>query len=455
MKSVCAGLAMVVAGWGWISAPVCGAGLSKPNILIFYADDLGYGELGCYGNQQVPTPHIDSLAKNGLRFTQGYVSAPLCSPSRAGLMTGRYQTRFGHENNAMAEGRCLPMAETTLANRLAALGYTTGMVGKWHLGNGPEQLPMQRGFAEFYGVTGNPGSYFQPRGLIDSRISPQVRPAPGKDYYTTDAFAERAVDWLGKRDGGPWFLYLAFNAVHTPREASDKYLQRFPRLSAGKEREMAAMISAMDDAVGRVLEKIRALGQEEKTLIWFVSDNGAPGGRDGNGPLNGHKHTCWEGGIRVPFLLQWKGRLPAGQLYEQPVIQLDVLPTCLAAAGGATDPAWKLDGVNLLPFLAGEEKGRPHQTLFWRIDGMWAVRHGDWKLVLPEAGLEPPALYDLAADLGEQRNLASKMPEKVSELRTLWNRWNAEQANPTPDGGKRAKRMEKGKPLKPTQTRAK
>jgi len=418
---------------------------AKPNILLILADDLGWGELGCYGNQQVPTPHIDSLAKNGLRFTQGYVSAPLCSPSRAGLLTGRYATRFGHENNAMAEGRCLPPAETTLANRLAALGYTTAMVGKWHLGNAPGQLPIDRGFTEYYGVTGNTGSYFQPRGLIDSRISPQVRPAPAKDYYTTDAFAERAVDWLERRDGQPWFLYLAFNAVHSPHEAGQKYLQRFPTLRTGKERTLAAMISAMDDAVGRVLQRIRALGQEENTLIWFISDNGVPGGRDGNGPLNGHKHTCWEGGLRVPFLLQWKGHLSAGQSYEHPVIQLDVLPTCVAAAGGMVDPAWKLDGVNLLPFLTSIEKGRPHQTLFWRIDGMWAVRHGDWKLVHPEAGPEAPALYDLASDLGEQRNLAHQKPEKVSELQALWDRWSVEQANPTPDGGKRARRMEKGK----------
>ena len=188
------------------------------------------------------------------------------------------------------------------------------------------------------------------------------------------------------------------------------------------------MTSAMDDAVGVVLDKIRALGQENNTLIFFISDNGAPGHIDGNGMLRGQKHTTWEGGIRLPFIVQWKGHLPAGKVYEQPVVQLDVMPTCVAAAGGAVDPAWKLDGVNLLPYLTGENSARPHQTLYWRIDGMWAIRHGDWKLVHGQAGDTAPELFDLAADIGEQHDLAGDQPAKVQELKTLWNAWNAEQA---------------------------
>jgi len=418
---------LVCVSWSALAAEA-----QKPNLLLFYADDLGYHELGCYGNQDFRSPNIDSIAKNGIRFTQGYVSAPLCSPSRAGLMTGRYQTRFGHENNTMAADRCLPLTETTLANRLKALGYATGMTGKWHLGSTADSLPMKRGFDEYYGVTGNPGSYFQPRGFIDSRVSAEPRPAPEKDFYTTDAFADWAVDWIGRHKKGPWFLYFPFNAIHAPHEATDKYLQRFAHLGDPQQRTLAAMISAMDDAVGRVLAKLKSVGQEQNTLVFFIADNGAPGrqGRNGNEPLRGQKHTTWEGGIRLPFMMQWPGTLPAGKVSDTPVIQLDVMPTCIVAGGGKVDPAWKLDGVDLMPFLTGAAKGRPHQTLYWRIDGMWAVRDGDWKLVHGQAGDDPPELFNLANDASEKNNLASAQPEKVKELKALWDAWNAQQAPP-------------------------
>jgi arylsulfatase A-like enzyme len=419
---------------------------NKPNILLIYADDMGYNELGCYGGKHVPTPNIDSLAAGGLRLTQGYVSAPLCSPSRAGLMTGRYQTRFGHENNSMAPGGGLPLTETTLANRLKTLGYATCMVGKWHLGNSADRLPMVRGFDEYFGVTGNPGSYFKPSGFIDSLVSPSVRQVEDSNFYTTDAFAARAVDWIEKHKDEPWFLYLPFNAIHSPRDATDKYLQRFKNVANENDRKLFAMTSAMDDAVGQVLSKVRALGQEENTLIFFISDNGAPNHPDGNDPLRGRKHTTWEGGIRLPFIVQWKGRLPAGKVYDRPAIQLDVMPTCVTAAGGAVDPAWKLDGVNLLPYLAGENKTPPHETLYWRIDGMWAIRHGDWKLVHGQANDEAPELFDLASDIGEKNNLANAQPAKVQELQKLWYAWNAEQAPPVKENdkaGKKAKRAAK------------
>jgi len=415
---------------------------SKPNILVIYADDMGYNELSCYGGKHVPTPNIDSLAAGGLRLTQGYVSAPLCSPSRAGLMTGRYPTRFGHENNAMAPGG-LPLTETTLANRLKALGYATCAVGKWHLGNTADRLPMARGFDEYFGVTGNPGSYSQPGGFIDSRVSPRVQNINDASFYTTDAFAARAVDWIEKQKTSPWFLYLPFNAIHAPREAPEKYRQRFASVANESDRTLFAMTAAMDDAVGLVLNKIRALGQEENTLIFFISDNGAPNHPDGNGVLRGQKHTTWEGGIRLPFIVQWKGQLPAGKLYEQPAVQLDVLPTCVAAAGGKIDPAWKLDGVNLLPYLSGETSGRPHETLYWRIDGMWAIRHGDWKLVHGRADDSPPELFNLAADVSEKNDLATVQPGKVQELQKRWDAWNAEQAPPQAAKDKAAKKAKR------------
>jgi arylsulfatase A-like enzyme len=273
-----------------------------------------------------------------------------------------------------------------------------------------------------------------------------VQDVTDPNFYTTDAFATRAVDWLEKHKDSPWFLYLPFNAIHSPREATDKYLQRFKNVANENDRTLFAMTSAMDDAVGQVLSKIRTLGQEENTLIFFISDNGAPNHPDGNDPLRGRKHTTWEGGIRLPFIVQWKGHLPAGKTYDQPAVQLDVLPTCVTVAGGTVDPAWKLDGVNLLPYLAGENKTRPHETLYWRIDGMWAIRHGDWKLVHGQANDEAPELFNLAVDVSEKNNLAATEPTRVQELQKMWYSWNAEQAPPAKENdkaGKKAKRAAK------------
>lgn len=404
----------------------------KPNVLILYADDLGWGELGCQGNTDIPTPHIDSIASHGIRFTQGYVAATYCSPSRAGLMTGRYPTRFGHEFNSVHNAVGLAASETTLADRLKELGYATCCVGKWHLGGQPQNRPTQRGFDEFYGTLANT-PFFHPTNFVDSRISDDVRAVTDDSFYTTDAYAERAVDWIGKQTDRPWFLYLPFNAQHAPLQAPQKYLDRFPKITDEKRKLFAAMMSAMDDAVGRVLTKVRELGQEENTLIFYVADNGGPteSTTSGNGPLRGFKMTTYEGGPRVPFLAQWKGHLPAGKTYDQPVLNLDILPTALAAAGVASKPEWKLDGVDLLPYLTGAKQARPHETLYWRFGPQWAVRHGDLKLVVSRGGSGQPELYDLASDIGETQDLAKSRPDQVEKLQALWDAWSAEQAPPS------------------------
>jgi arylsulfatase A-like enzyme len=423
---------------------VASAAEEKPNILILFCDDTGWGEIGFQGNKQIPTPNIDSIAKNGVRFTQGYVAATYCSPSRAALMTGRYPTRFGHEFNSISRESGLSLKETTIADRLKKLGYATCAVGKWHLGVKPEYRPTARGFDEFYGTLANT-PFYHPTQFVDSRVSTEPQPRlKDPDFYTTDAYSERAVDWLGKQKDKPWFLYVPFNAQHAPLQAPQKYLDRFPNIKDENRRTFAAMMSAMDDAVGKILDKVREMGEEDNTLIFFLADNGGPtkSTTSKNGPLRGFKSTTWEGGTRVPFCVQWKGHLSAGETYENPVTNLDILPTVLAAAGEKADPAWKLDGVDLLPYLTGKETGRPHETLYWRFGNQWAVRHGDWKLVGGNGGDLNGELYNLADDISESKNLASENADKFTELKTLYEAWDAEQAPPASPKEKPNKRKQ-------------
>jgi arylsulfatase A-like enzyme len=421
----------------------------KPNILVIVADDLGYGELGCQGNPQIPTPNIDSLAKNGVRFTSGYVSGPYCSPTRAALMTGRYQQRFGHEFNAGPANVAgtnfgLSLREKTLGDRFKDVGYATGWFGKSHLGFAPEFHPLKRGFDEYFGFLGGAHSYLD--ASSDRKNPIQRGTTPVEDVgYTTEAFAKEAVGFIERHRDKPWLCYLAFNAVHSPMQATDKYLSRFPNITDQKRRAFAGMLSALDDAVGVVMNKLRERRLEEETLVFFFSDNGGPtrSTTSQNGPLRGFKAQTWEGGIRVPWIVQWKGRIPAGKVDERPVIQLDVLPTALAAAGVGAKPEWKLDGVNLLPYLTGEKSGQPHEALYWRFGQQLAIRKGDWKLVRAPvddaagAGRNKAAsntsraqLYNLRLDIGEKENLADKEPEKFKELSAQWERWNQELVEP-------------------------
>jgi arylsulfatase A-like enzyme len=420
-----------------LAAPAAAAD-KKPNVVVILSDDVGYGEFGFQGNKEIPTPNIDSIAKNGVRFTQGYVAATYCSPCRAGLLTGRYPTRFGHEfNEGGPTGKNnrfgLPVEEKTMADRLKALGYATCAVGKWHLGGGPQFIATARGFDEFYGTVANT-PFFNPPNFIDTRVSPDVTPVKDDKFYTTDAYGERAVDWIGKQKGKPFFLYLPFNAQHAPLQATKKYLDRFPNIADEDRRTFAAMMSAMDDAVGKVLARIREMGQEENTIIFFLSDNGGPTKKTtaGNKPLRGFKATTLEGGIRVPFCVQWKGKIKPGQTYEHPIIQLDILPTVLHAAGARPDaPGKPLDGVDLLPYLTGENSGKPHEVLYWRFGAQWAIRKGDFKLVASSIdGVDKVLLYNLQDDVGETKDLAAAMPEKVKELKADWDKWSSEQEKP-------------------------
>ncbi len=415
----------------------------KPNILIIVGDDMGYADVGFHGVRDIPTPNLDALAADGVRFTNGYVSGPYCSPTRAGLLTGRYQNRFGHEfNPGGAHG--LPLSEQTLADRLRAAGYRTGLVGKWHLGNLAQMHPQQRGFDEFFGFLGGAHSYFEAKGILRG-----TEPVNELDY-TTDAFGREASTFIEQHDEKPWFLYLSFNAVHTPMQATDDRLSQFSNIADKQRRTYNAMMLAMDDAIGNVRKKLVETGQADNTLIAFISDNGGPAmpgvtvNGSNNAPLRGSKRTTLEGGIRVPYVLTWPGLIKPG-IFEQPAIQLDLHATALAAAGVDAQPEWKLDGVNLLPFLSGERTDAPHDALYWRFGKQMAIRRGDWKLVrydstadTQSAQTEPVTaarLYNLAMDIHEDQDLSAANPDKVKELQASWDAWN--QANVAPLWGGR------------------
>jgi len=409
----------------------------KPNILIIVGDDMGYADIGVHGCKDIPTPHIDSIAKNGIRCTSGYVSGPYCSPTRAGLMTGRYQQRFGHEFNPgpnPSEQFGLPLTEVTLADKLKAAGYATGMVGKWHLGNDDKHNPVNRGFQEYFGFLGGAHQYFPPRNakMAQAPILRGLERVQEKEYLT-DAFAREAVAYIDKHQKEPFFLYLTFNAVHNPLQAADKYLARFKDVNDEKRRTYCGMMSAMDDAIGSVLKKLDDAKLTENTLVCFISDNGGPPvNASSNGPLHGFKAQTWEGGIRVPYLVQWKGKLPAGKTYDQPVIQLDLHSTALAAASVQSEKAAlpPVEGVNLLPHLLGEVSSPPHDALYWRFGEQTAIRSGNMKLVKARGGSGDWELYDLATDLGETKNLAAEKPAVAKELLAKYDAWNAHNIKP-------------------------
>ena len=450
---------------------------APPNLIIIFADDLGYGELSCQNPRtDVPTPHIDSIAKNGVRCTQAYVTAPNCSPSRAGLLTGRIPTRFGYENNPTGWKNesaefGLPLQEITLAELLQGHGYTTGLIGKWHLGGTAKFHPHRHGFDNFFGFTHEGHSFVPPpyRGVTtmlrrkalpgnkrgrwtsadrsmvytthmgsnepdynaDNPIVRGGQPVQ-ENAYLTDALTREAVSFLKRNHDRPSFLFLAYNAVHSPLQGADAYMKKFAHLPDIHRRIFAAMLANLDDSVGTVLSAVRTLGLEENTLIVFLSDNGGPTREltSSNLPLRGGKGQMYEGGLRIPFMMQWKNRLPVDKLYHAPVSSMDLFATAAALADA---PAPKnIDGVNLLPFLLDEQEGRPHDTFFWRQGRKAAFRSGEWKIVTNRSKTPTRTweLYNLANDHTEATNLAATRPDKLRELEAAWSALNARMADP-------------------------
>lgn len=414
----------------------------KPNVLLIVADDLGYGDLSAYGCKDFATPHLDALAAAGRRFTSGYVTAPVCGPSRAGLLTGRHQCRFiPYEGNPPPGSSLgLPLELRTIADRLKSAGYRTSALGKWHLGETEQHHPLSRGFDEFYGFLSGMHSYTK---TDDPRWGAILRGRQREELkqYLTFALADEACAFIG-RAPQPFFLYLAFNAPHTPLEAPAEYLAKTSHLPDPKRRVNAAMILALDDAVGRVIAALRASGKEETTLVFFLSDNGAaliPGSAENGGsnaPLRGSKAQLWEGGIRIPFFVSWKGHIAPGGVSSEPVSSLDVLPTALASAGVQAEASWQLEGVNLLPWLEGRTEAPQRGPLYWRFGinaSQHAIRDGDLKSVRVS---KEGGLFDVRQDIGENTDLSAGRESQQQALETAWQRWNKDNVQTKPAGGR-------------------
>jgi len=405
----------------------------KPNFVIILADDLGFGDVGFTGSTQIKTPHIDALAEAGVTFTQGYVSAPVCGPSRAGLMTGRNQVEFGFDNNPIVDlpqfdrnfvG--LPLGERTLADRLAELGYINGLIGKWHLGEADHFHPTGRGFHEFWGYLGGGHNYFPSK--------PNGEPYPNKilcNYkdpqpitYITDDKGDECVDFIRRHKDEPFFLYASFNAPHAPMQATEEDLKLYMHINDIKRRTYCAMVHRLDVNVGRIIDELKNQNVYENTVIVFLSDNGGPCNHNAsiNAPLNGQKGILLEGGIRVPFVMTYPDRIKAGSVYDMPVWSLDLTPTFVELAGGAISAEAKIDGVNFLPYLLGEQGGSPHTEMKWRFTISAGIREGEWKLIrLPD---RLPLLFDLSEDISEKNNVADKHRDRVERMLKTLGDWD-------------------------------
>lgn len=401
---------------------------SRPNIIVIYTDDHGHADLGVQGIvQDIKTPHLDALARRGVVARNGYSTAPQCVPSRGGLMVGKFQGRFNLDNNGSSLAGF--NEETTIAERLRDAGYATAHFGKWHLGP-TEEIP-QHGFMHTFSQ--NAQRPFSSNITLDGKDMPMGTLPP--EMYHIDGCSRAAASIIDRYKDRPFFLYVAFRAPHTPLDAPAKYTRRFPGAMPERRRQALAMLSAVDDGVGLIHETLAKNKLSERTLIFFIGDNGAPlkihkadrplnsdaGGWDGslNTPLNGEKGMLAEGGMHVPFLISWPGSIASGRVYEHPVSALDVAATAVSVANLSTKPG-ELDGVDLIPFLSGERTEPPHESLMWRWTAQSAIREGNWKLL---RGGEREYLFDLTSDIEEMHNQAAAHPEVANRLRAKLTAW--------------------------------
>ncbi|MEM6963290.1 MAG: sulfatase-like hydrolase/transferase [Bacteroidota bacterium] len=404
----------------------------SPNIIVIVSDNQGWNDAGFNGGKDIPTPHLDQLAADGIIFNAGYASHPYCSPSRAGILTGRYQQSFGHENNTPYQHddpeAGLPLTETTLAEVLDENDYSTCAVGKWHLGDFRKFWPMQRGFQEWFGFFGGGLDYWGSVGkhAPDAGVQRNEKIVPQKELtYLTDDFTNASIDFIQKQNEKPFFLYLAYNAPHSPIQATPEYLAKTDFIEDGTRSAYAAMVVGMDQGIGKIVKTLKSKKIYDNTLIVFLSDNGGHLNGASNYPYRGHKGMLFEGGIRVPFLLNYPAKIKGGATYHHPISALDIFPTALAAANVNTVLQKQLDGVNLLPYLNNSIKEKPHDLLFWRYSegAGYAVRKDNWKMVY-SGYKQDYFLFDLEKDPYEQRNVTKEFPKKLHELKKDYEAWN-------------------------------
>jgi arylsulfatase A-like enzyme len=474
MRPLATGFAAIVSALALDGAATGGARAAetRPNVVVILADDLGYGDISAQGGP-IPTPNIDALARSGVRFTNGYVTAAVCAPSRAGLLTGRAQTRFGFEFNPVGRDESVgpPKTEVMIPAIVRDQGYETGMVGKWHIGKSPGYHPLDRGFGSFYGVLDGGTSYFPDPGPgQDDEVAVTAdlksfnrnrmpvyrgREVVEAQGYLTERFTDEAVAFVSRKRQEPFFLYLAYTAPHTPLMAAESYLERFRNIDDPHHRVYAAMVSSLDDGVGRLLKTLEATGQRDNTLVVFLSDNGCPfyiRGACSNAPLSGHKALPWDGGIRVPFILSWPARLKPG-VSERPVSSLDILPTVAKVAGAPGSET--AEGLDLLAQIGSGNEARSARTLFWRMGPNHVVRTERWSLVVvnksdtaeePEGLVGRPVpdgvpatvsplgqyslLYDMRVDPGQTNDVAARHPSVVADLKRRFSAWDASNIAP-------------------------
>ena len=423
--------------------------VNKPNVIVIYADDMGWGDVGYNGSEHIHTPNIDRLAADGVIFNQGYVSASVCGPSRAGLLTGMYQQRFGlgenpsasgWPNSEISKGSGLPDDQVIAPEVLKDAGYQTGMVGKWHLGMKQEKRPNHKGFDYFYGFLNGAHSYYE-SSLVFGKKKAYWPFFDGDqkvtfDGYATEVFTDKAVDFINQNAKDPFFLYVAYNAVHHPWEVPEKYQDRVNHIPLKNRKKFAGMVLALDDGVGHILEALKNHGIEENTMVVFISDNGSPRGQAKNGDpgdymsstngLRGWKGDTYEGGIRVPFLIKWPGVFPAGSQFNLPVMNLDVMPTITSYLN--IPNTFNYDGVDLMPYVTGKKQGWPHEIMYWRRGDDYAIRKGDWKLCFNNKGADVkgmPELFNLSEDPVEEINQINQFPELAKELQHIFDQWDS------------------------------
>ncbi|MFY7899642.1 MAG: sulfatase-like hydrolase/transferase [Chitinophagaceae bacterium] len=409
---------------------------SQPNIIVIVIDDAGYADFGFMGSKDLQTPNIDALAAQSIRFTDAHVSATVCGPSRAGLITGKYQQRFGYECNEGNGYTGVDSLQTFISTRLQKKGYATGAFGKWHLGFEKNQHPLQKGFNYYYGFLSGGRSYFYQPSKDDkvnskSAIIENITQV-SFDGYLTDVLADKAISFINKQQQKPFFIYWAPNAVHTPMEATQSDLDRF---NNHPRQKLAAMTFALDRAIGKMVDALKKQGIFENTLIFFISDNGgAHNNQSINLPLKGFKGNKFEAGHRIPFFISWPKQIQKGQKFTGLTSSLDIYPTALQAANIPIEPTLQLDGVSLIPFIKGQKKDNPHDVLFWRKDAAAAVRYKHHKLIsIKNAG---EALYDLSTDVGETNNIQQNQPKVFASLKAKLIEWEKDKIKPLWTEGK-------------------